>query len=676
MNDETAGATGDGGAGDAVPPGDAEHAPRTPRFGGGTTCEHCGGSHTQRQRCPLDPQPAFEAPAETIAPPASSTGGIASIETVATPAAGPAYGAAVHPAPRYTFGSAARTDGSVAPPAFRLLRRDGAPTRRGVPRTTAKYSGAIVSTITLISCLALAGTYIGKLTQAGEDAAGALTAIFVALAVGIVFGMGLMFVSMKTYSKVVFALLSLVLVTGGFLMMVYAPVVRQMNTRALAEYRAFSALLWLGALSLALGVVLAAMCVRWALRPHAIRRIARWSRLLGSAYGIMLGISGLFAIFGLFRLINAEATFTRSGAEQSVVEQAVAVAAIAMWSFVPGLILTYHGISASMGEGSNEYRPPIAAFGFALFAGVLVIGQINMGADSPIAAPMPVLHIAAAALPGLTFAAMAGRGSVLRGMPVRWVTWRQFTLAIAISMVVATTNAVYVESLGSLGGVILLLVHNGAFEHAQDWSGINDRIGDSNLILSRNERFFAALITASLLAPLSEEFAKGLSVRFLLRRTMTRGQAFLLGAAAGAGFGFLEAMLYGLNGISDNLADWWQIMLLRGGSTSLHVLCTGLTGVGWWYWTVARRSGVGAGLFGLAVLFHASWNGAFTLLESRILGLDTLSDRALEIVAYVIVAVASAAFIVAIPIIARRLRDPAPPSVEDTPLAAIAPWLG
>lgn len=669
MNDETAGTMGEpAGAADAASLGTEPALPQ-PRFGSSTACARCGGSHTQRQRCLLDPEPAPAVATEPFAPSPSPAATIAGPASAAPPPA-------VRPLPRYTFSSAARTDGSVAPPPYNTLRRNAPHTRRGVLRTTAKYCGAVVSTTTLISCLAVAGTYIGKLTQAGEDAAGALTAIFISLAVGIVFGVGLMFVSMKTYSKVVFAVLSPLLVTGGFLMMVYAPVVRQMNTPALAEYRAFSALLWFGALSVVLGIALAAMCLRWALRPHAIRRIVRWSRLLGSAYGVMLGISGLFAIFGLFRLINAEATFTRSGAEQTVVQQAIAVTAIAMWSFMPGLILTYHGISASMGEGSNEYRPPIAAIGFALFAGVLVIGQINMRADSPIAAPMPLLHVAAAALPGLTFAAMAGRGSVLRGVPVRWVTWRQFTLAIAIAMTVATTIAVYVESLGSLGGVILLLVHNGAFERAQDWNSINDRIGDSNFILSRNERFFAALITASLLAPLSEEFAKGLSVRFLLRRTMTRGQAFMLGAAAGAGFGFLEAMLYGLNGISNNLADWWQIMLLRGGSTSLHVLCTGLTGIGWWYWTVAKRSRVGVGLFALAVLFHASWNGAFTLLESRILGLDTLSDRALEVIAYVIVAVVSSAFIVAIPIVARRLRDPAPPTVEGTPLGALAPWLG
>lgn len=579
--------------------------------------------------------------------------------------------------PRFEFArDAVRADGTVQPPAMRTLRPDVPAVRRSVARSMAKWAGALVSTITLLSCFSVATTYILYLTQADQGAAEALTAIFVSLGIGIVFGMGLMFVSMKTYSKFVFAALSLTLITGGFVMMVYAPVLRQMNTPDLAEYRAFSDLLWFGALSMVLGVVLAAVCLRWALRPHALRTIARWSRLLGSAYGVMLGIAGVFAIFALFRLIDAEATYSESGEEFGVVQQAVSIAAIAVWSFVPGLILTYHGISASMGEGSNEYRPPIAAFGFALFAGVLVVGQINMRSDDPIAAPMPVLHVAAAALPGLTFAAMAARGSVLRGIAVRWVTWRQFTLAIAISMAVATTIAIYVESLGSLGGVLLLLVHNGAFADARSQDDVHAIIREADSILSRNEQFFAALITASVFAPLSEEFAKGLSVRFLLKRTMTRGQAFALGAAAGAGFGFLEAMLYGLSGIADDLGGWWEIMLLRGGSTSLHVLCTGLVGLGWWYWTVAGRSRVAVGLFALAVLFHAAWNAAFTVLGSRILGLDTLSDRTLEIVAYVIVGVVSSAFILAIPIVARRLRDAAPPSVEGTALEAIAPWMG
>ena len=464
MDDKTIGERGKtepAGSGSSQPTGDAVSSRRF-AISATARCERCGGTHTLRQRCPADIEPAAET-AIISAPSSPATA------TVAAPSAPTTYTPAGvrH---RYEFASAAgRIDGSVAPPALRTLRRDAPPQHRGFARSSAKWAGAIVGTITLLSCFAVATTYIVNLTQVDQDPAKALAAIFVSLGVGIVFGMALMFISMKTYSKFVFAGLAPVLVTGGFVMLVFAPVVRQMNTPELAEYQAFSDLLWFGALSLVLGVALSAVCLRWALRPHAIRRIARWARILGSAYGVMLGISGVFAIFGLFRLINAEATYS-NGSEQSVVEQAISIAAIAMWSFVPGLILTYQGISASMGEGSNEYRPPVAAYGFLLFAGVLVAGQLNMRSDDPIAAPMPLLHVAAAALPGLTFAAMAARGSALRGAPVRSVTWRQFTLAVAISMAIATSIAIYVESLGSLAGVVLLLVHNGAFADAQSQS--------------------------------------------------------------------------------------------------------------------------------------------------------------------------------------------------------------
>jgi hypothetical protein len=539
---------------------------------------------------------------------------------------------------------------------------------------TLRFFGAVIGTVALLICLTVAGVYIGRLCEASGDPTPALIAITAAIGIGVVLGIGLTFVSARVYAKALFAVLALMLVTAGVLMAVFAFVARQMNTEDLAEYRAFSALLWFGSASIIAGLALGAACLRWALRPHARTRLARWSRIIGSAYGVWLGISGVAGIALLFRLVDASATYNRNG-EFSVVEQAVSIAAIAMMSFVPGLILTYHCISSSMGESSSEFRAPWAVFGLAAWAGVIMLGQANMSREDPVAAYMPVLHVAAAALPGLTFAMLAARGSVLRGQRVRWITWRQWTLAIALAMSVATVIAIYVESLGSVAAIVLLLVHNGAFESAANWNGVTDVIGDSDLILTRGEQFAAGLITAAVCAPLVEEFGKSLSVRFVLRPSSTRAQAFALGAAAGAGFGFIEAMFYGLAGIQDDLGAWWQIMLLRGGSTSLHVLCTGLGGLAWWYWSVGRRPRAGWLLFGLAVLFHASWNAAFTVIDSRIFGLETLSDRTLETIAYTIVAVISGAFIFAIPIVARRLREPVPPPVEGTELALMSPWI-
>jgi RsiW-degrading membrane proteinase PrsW (M82 family) len=295
-----------------------------------------------------------------------------------------------------------------------------------------------------------------------------------------------------------------------------------------------------------------------------------------------------------------------------------------------------------------------------------------MRTESPIAAPMPVLHALAAALPGIGLVAMAGRGSFLRGIPVRGITWRQATMAAALAMSLAVAIAVYVESIGAAFAVVLLLVHHGAFEFASSSDAVFDVLEDADFILTENEQFVAGLIAAAVLAPISEELAKSLGVRFLMSPNSTRAQCFLLGAIAGAGFGFLEAMLYGLGGIADDLAGWWQIMVIRGGSTSLHVICSGLAGLGWWYWTIARRHRVTVVLFTIAILIHAGWNGVFTAIDSRIFVLDTLSNRTLEVIAYTIVGIVSGAMIVAVPVVARSLRPrPANLGVAD----GLTPWL-
>jgi len=527
----------------------------------------------------------------------------------------------------------------------------------------------------VVSLLA-ASVYVVRLTFASQAPGAALAVIAVATLVGATLGLGLMYITMRAYAKVVLAPLSLYLLTSGVLMLALAPALRQMDARELAEYRAFAAMLWFGVVCIVLGTALAVACVRWAAAPRARRRLAGWARVLAGAYGVLLGISGVAGIFTLLLLVNGHATVNEDGSVSSVVEQAIAIAVVAMVAFVPGLILTFHAISSSMGGSSTSFRPPVGVLFVVAFAAVLVAGGLDMRAESPVAAPMPVLHVLAAALPPLAFIAMAGRGGLLRGRPVLGLSWRQVTLAAGISMGVgALLLASYVEGVASFAALVLLLTHNGAFEFVGDKEEFFDVLGRSSEILSRDEQFVANLIVAAMVAPLVEEFGKSLGARWMFRPETTRPQAFLLGAAAGGAFGFLEAMTYGLAVITDDLGAWWQIMLLRGGSTSLHVLCTGCAALGWWYWSRARRRRPALALWSTAVGLHALWNAAFSALDSRIFGLETLSDRVLEAVAYTTVAVLAAVFIASIPLIARRLREAAA-SAEGTPLASMAPWLG
>jgi len=535
--------------------------------------------------------------------------------------------------------------------------------------------GGIAGSALLWTSVTVAGVLIWMLPQAGVNVAGVLAGIAVTVAIGTVFGIGVLWYAARTFAKLTLAILALVLITGGLALIVAAPVVRQMNTPDLAEYTGFTALLAFGVTSTLLGLALAAVCVRWSMTASARRTIAGWSRLAGSAYGVLLTLIGIAMLQLFFTLINGEATVDEYGDRISVVETAIGFATIAAMTLLPGVILTYHAISASMGEGSSAFRPPVALYGVIAFALVLAAGQVNMRLASPVAAPMPPLHVLAAILPGLTLAALAGRGSLLRGTAVAGLTWRQVTLAAAISMSVGVAIALYVESIGALYAVVLLLVQTGAFEFARDADAVWQIVGDANVILTENEQFVAGLITAAVLAPLSEEFGKSLGVRFVMRADTTRAQCFLLGAFAGAGFGFLEAMLYGLAAIGDDLSFWWAIMLLRGGSTSLHVIGTGVAGVGWWYWSRAKRHRMALSMFAAAVLIHAAWNALATVLESRIFGLDTLDNTLLDVIAYGAIAAFSLAMIAAVPLIARRLREPVAPA-EGLPLASMAPWLG
>jgi hypothetical protein len=524
-------------------------------------------------------------------------------------------------------------------------------------RTTAAWLAALVGTIILIAAALVVGTSIAHLTRADDDVGTTLIVIFSSIALGIVVGALPLFLFVRAYAKVLFSVASVILITAGFVMLVIAPVLRQMNTRDLAEYRAFAALTWFGAVAVLAGVGLGALCIRWAIRPRALEQLGKWCRLLGSAYGVLIGISGVFGIASLLFLINGRSD------EAGVPERAIATTAVAMFSLVPGLILTYHGISASMGEASGQWRPPKASLVIFVYAAVLLMGGLNMAAVQPLAAPMPMLHALAAALPGITLVAFAARGSASTGKPVSGLTWRQVTLAGAVSMTIATTIAVYVEGLGSFGAVVLLLVHNGAFETARDSHDFWQIVGHSDVILTRNEQFFANLITAALVAPVIEELGKGLGARFMMRSTTTRSQAFVLGATAGAAFGFLEAMLYGVGGVHQSgPGTWWAIMLVRGGSTSLHVLNTGLVGLAWWYGSFGQAKRRASALFALAVALHALWNAFAIVLASKILGLDTVSHETLTVIAYVSVGALSVVFITAIPLIARRIRelDPLP----------------
>jgi RsiW-degrading membrane proteinase PrsW (M82 family) len=239
-------------------------------------------------------------------------------------------------------------------------------------------------------------------------------------------------------------------------------------------------------------------------------------------------------------------------------------------------------------------------------------------------------------------------------------------------MSVATMIALYVEGIGGYYAVVLILVSDGAFRLADSISQVTDHADE---ILSINQQFVASLVVGCLLAPVAEEIGKSLGVRFVMSPNSSRAQCYMLGAIAGAAFGFLEAMMYGVGGISADLDNWWWIMLLRAGSTSGHVFWSGLAGLAWWHWTIGRQHRTALLLFAAAMLGHATWNAEATVLDPRIFFFDRFGERSILVTTIVLVSIESVAIIAAIPLVARRVRDVLPRSADETSLGGMQPWL-
>ena len=173
------------------------------------------------------------------------------------------------------------------------------------------------------------------------------------------------------------------------------------------------------------------------------------------------------------------------------------------------------------------------------------------------------------------------------------------------------------------------------------------------------------LVELAVVAPVGEETLKPLGALFA--RPGSRREAFLLGAAVGAGFAAIENVLYASGWFWS--FDWWlPIAVLRSTGAALHLLGTGLISVALYErrHRMKGRSSV-AGMWGLAVGIHAFWNGSIAVAivlfqeQERLAGLTGSSD-AWGTALTVVLAVAGMVLLGAIFIAARwaSTEDPQP----------------
>ena len=114
-------------------------------------------------------------------------------------------------------------------------------------------------------------------------------------------------------------------------------------------------------------------------------------------------------------------------------------------------------------------------------------------------------------------------------------------------------------------------------------------------------------LTLAAIAPLIEELGKTLILGVLgiwKRPGLTR--AFLWGAACGLGFAVVEGVANGAGGLGE-IAGWLGGMGSRALATSMHMLTSGVLGLGWGFFWRKRRWVLPLAYVG-AVTFHGLWN--------------------------------------------------------------------
>ena len=470
----------------------------------------------------------------------------------------------------------------------------------------------------------------GGATSDADQIPGYLLLILPAVVI-LLLGAGLYVLGSRTIAAISGGLLGILFILAGPGLLLLGFVFEQSDSEAFDHDRAALAAWGSSGALMALGVLLLALAVWWANSATGRRRLHRVAQVLTFGYGGWLFVQGLGLLIYL-PFIGRIVSNAQTSDPPSVVVLGAGVAGGALLALLPGAVFVYHGIASYMHIPAGRLRlPPAGGFALVFLLAILIGGVLLLGGVATGAA-IPPLHVLAAISAPLAILALATRRARRPSAPAgATVTWRQGLLMMAWGMAIASSIAVVLEGLSFLYAILGFLLANHDLNNASDAQQLANSLSNSNSDIGTVVQFLFLIVTVALLGPLIEEFSKGLGVRFLRSDRPSRYQAFIFGLASGAGFATVEAIEYGSLALSQDLNRWWDTMLLRGGSGSLHALASGIVGLAW-YQVFQGRKVRGLGLFLIAVGLHGTWNALNVLTVARIVPyFKDLSNQTLEI---------------------------------------------
>ena len=575
---------------------------------------------------------------------------------------------------------------AVAAPAIGGTARPTASTPYSERSRSRQDSSVWVTALRVLAFLAGAGMVLSGLililfaapsVLSSEDDVSTGYAFGITGAVILATGLGLVRLSQRALLQFALLFTGIGLAIGGIQALIFAIPISRMRQGDIDPERALLAMLVAGGVLLPLGIAIAAIAViRWLRNPGSRRQrpvVARWSAIV---FGGLLLLAGT-SVAGTIPATSEDFTANPFDA---------AALGIAITMFlVPGAILCFHGLTMARPRLNGPFRFFPAAPMFGLAALAIALGATVVAVEEPIVWLMTSAHAGAALLPALALIALASRGGLRMRPPVAGISHRQLWLALAVGIAVVTTVAGTLDGLIAQAFSTAVLASSGAFDGLRTFEAVADAMQFPDLYLSRWQSALLLLTIVAVVAPVMEEGFKAIGVSLILPRLPTQSAALTLGVAVGAGFGVTEASLYGLGGLQfDSSIDWWALMLLRAGATTMHALNTGLLGLALYFGAAERRYRRGFALYLAAVALHGLWNTLAVLAGSRVIfEFESLSDRGISMLAFGVFAVLGLAMLAILYVVVRRVYQASPklgpgesPPAAPVGQPAFEPWIG
>lgn len=345
-----------------------------------------------------------------------------------------------------------------------------------------------------------------------------------------------------------------------------------------------------------------------------------WRRILS------LGLSGLGIAYFLIQALSFTFLWLSNfSSAQFSMDQVISFGLLIWSSILSGLMLVpvfLLSLSELRGQAppgwlvfsQTAYRKSVLWI-ISLWPVIVLIGWFI--ADRPMTAAFLLgpINILVAGLPILWVYTSASRG-LKRGLQVR--QWRIFGFSLTITpLIVIIFEIIAIAILGGVGALWftyrtavdptferdLMYLINQVSIHQNDVDALLEIL--QPYILQPGVIVWGLVLFAGLI-PIIEEIIKSIALWPMAGRNITPQEGFVGGLLCGAGFAFMENVMYFTMSIT--AMDWLFMAIGRAGTGVMHMLASGLVG---WGLAVAWRDGKWHFLSGttfFAIVLHGLWN--------------------------------------------------------------------